>query len=80
MPDPISPELFCRIGQQLYGQGWRQAIADALDVADRTVQRWASGSKEIPLGVRDDLIDLMVDREAEIFTRLIDELSGEDEP
>jgi hypothetical protein len=43
------------VGQALYGPVWHSALADALDVNERSVRRWANGTNEIPVGVWSDI-------------------------
>jgi transcriptional regulator with XRE-family HTH domain len=56
--------LFREIGETLYGHSrkrWHADMAQALGVSIRTVQRWASGQAEPPLGVYADLASLAKD-------------------
>ncbi len=54
----MTPALFAKVGEALYGPSWRNALADALRVAERTVRRWQDGTSTIPDGIRDDLAKL----------------------
>lgn len=49
------------IGEALYGSRWQTDMAEALEVSDRTVRRWAAGDT-IPAGVWIDLIRIMQER------------------
>lgn len=40
-----------RLATMLYGEGWRHALARALQVRRLTVQRWERGDQEIPTAV-----------------------------
>lgn len=53
------------IGEALYGPRWQTSLAQALQVSDRTVRRWAAGT-EPPEGVFDDLRTLLERRVVEI--------------
>lgn len=54
----MTPELFAKIGEALYGPSWRIRMSEALDVAERTVRRWEQGESAIPPGIRADLAKL----------------------
>lgn len=43
------------IGRALFGDQWQVPLARELDVADRTVRRWAAGDVAPPAGVWPDL-------------------------
>jgi hypothetical protein len=49
---------FCRIGSALYGDDWQSPLARALDVATRTVHRWANGQNDVPDWVWGRLVSL----------------------
>lgn len=61
------------VGSALYGENWQSAVARDLDVAIRTVQRWAAGEFDIPPGVWADLAKLCRKRGAEL-AKLADKL------
>ncbi len=44
----MTPQLLREAGEALYGSQWPYEMARGLDVAVRTVLRWASGTNEIP--------------------------------
>ena len=44
------------LGVALYGPLWQRAVARALEVDARQVQRWVAGKYEIPEGAVNDLI------------------------
>lgn len=69
----MTPALFSKIGEALYGPSWRNALADALGVAERTVRRWQDGASEIPDGVRADLAKLCRKHSAEL-AKIADQL------
>jgi hypothetical protein len=55
----MSKELLRQIGELVFGAEWQAPLARDLDVAERTMRRWASGSDNVPTGVwRDILIRL----------------------
>lgn len=53
-----TPETFAKVGEALYGPSWRNALAGALEVAERTVRRWEHGESAIPEGIWRDLASL----------------------
>jgi hypothetical protein len=61
-----------RVGLALYGRHWHALLARDLAVADRTVRRWATGAKEPPSQVWQDLRDLMEQRTASMAAAAID--------
>jgi hypothetical protein len=61
-----------RVGLALYGRHWHALLARDLAVADRTVRRWATGAKEPPDQVWQDLRDLMERRAASMAAAAID--------
>lgn len=69
----MTPALFSKIGEALYGPSWRAKLADKLGVAERTVRRWQDGTSAIPDGVRGDLAKLCRKHSAEL-ARLADQL------
>lgn len=54
--------LLAAIGEALYGQSWKVAMAVDLDVDDRSLRRWIQ-TGEVPDGVWRDLIALLTDRQ-----------------
>jgi len=62
----MDPEIFCMVGEALYGSHWRSAIARDLSVADRTVRRWTAGRTPIPEGISTELRTLCETRTADI--------------
>ena len=50
--------LLRQVGETLYGEHWRVRMAVSLDVSDRNVRRWLSGSLPIPDGVWHELMAL----------------------
>lgn len=54
------------VGTALYGPLWQSQLARDLDVAVRTVQRWAGGDFDIPEGVWADIAKLCKVRGAEL--------------
>lgn len=50
------------LGRYLYGGGWQTALAAALGVNLRTVQRWAAGS-DVPEGAWNDLLYLVAEKQ-----------------
>ena len=52
--------LLNRVGSALYGEapGWHEPLASDLAVDKRTMQRWASGKREIPAAIQGELAAL----------------------
>jgi hypothetical protein len=63
----MTPDLLRRVGQALYGQDWKTALARALDVNERSVRRWDDGASPIPGGVRGELLQLVGKRGGELI-------------
>ena len=53
----LTSAMFSKVGEALYGPHWRTALAEALDVGERTVRRWQNGGT-IPDGIALDLANL----------------------
>lgn len=62
----MTPDLLRAAGEALYGPRWQTPLAADLEVADRTVRRWAAGDSAIPDGVTSELRRLLVARQVEI--------------
>ena len=62
--------LLVEAGQALYGPRWQCELARALEVSDRTMRRWATGTHDVPAGLYVDLLRLTQERAA-----LLDSLS-----
>lgn len=45
------PSLLAECGELLFGKQWRVELAQALDVSERTVRRWAAGTSPVPRDV-----------------------------
>ena len=69
----MSDRLIARVGEALYGERWQTPLARDLDVADRTVRRWAAGEDEPRPGVYVDCLRLAIERAAALDD-LIEEL------
>jgi hypothetical protein len=63
----MSPETLAAAGEALFGERWQSALARELDVADRTVRRWAAGDSPIPDGLASDLYSLLFERQGELI-------------
>lgn len=46
------------IGEYLYGGGWQSALAKALNINLRSVQRWVAGTHPIPESAWQEIIEL----------------------
>lgn len=62
----MTPALLRECGKALYGQQWQSALARDLQVADRTVRRWAAGEFGMPPGLCVELRQLLNQRRAEL--------------
>jgi len=62
----MTPAHLAQIGAALYGPRWKTEIARELDVSQRTVRRWSSGSYEIPEGIEEELGELRRSRIARL--------------
>ena len=54
----MTPARFAQLGELLFGPAWVGALAEALEVAERTARRWKSGHSPIPEGVGADIAAL----------------------
>ena len=63
----MNRDLFCRIGEALYGPAplWHEPLSIDLAVAIRTLQRWANGQRDIP-PIEGELLALCHERAREI--------------
>lgn len=52
-------DLLIECGEALYGPRWQSEMALRLNVNKRTIGRWLSGASPIPLGLREDLFNLL---------------------
>lgn len=65
MPTAETPRaLLAEAGAALYGPLWQSALARDLDVAVRTMQRWAAGDVPVPDRLMGELRMLVADRRA----------------
>ena len=62
----MTPSRLVKIGEALYGPSWRIALSHALEVAERTVRRWAKDESRIPDGVTADLAKLCEKKAVEL--------------
>lgn len=63
----MTRENLARFGMVLYGQRWHEDLAEALGhTSARAVQRWASGTKDIPTDLLEQLKAIAADRLDEI--------------
>ncbi|PPQ33261.1 hypothetical protein CCR94_02340 [Rhodoblastus sphagnicola] len=67
----MSCKLLRDTGEALYGSRWQSELARDLNVADRTMRRWAAGTDDPPQGVAIDLLRLCDER-----AQTLDELRG----
>lgn len=70
MAEPMTaPQLVARAGRLIYGPQWQRAMANDLDLQERTIQRIAQAEKEgrdypVAPGVLTDLADILEARAA----------------
>lgn len=62
----MRPDLFTRIGVALYGQWWQADMAEALNVSTKSVQRYASGDRRVPVEIATNLSILLAGRIVEL--------------
>jgi hypothetical protein len=58
----MTPTLLREAGVALYGPRWQTDMARDLDVADRTIRRWANGQNPMPNGLRAEIHALLTTR------------------
>lgn len=58
----MTPELLREAGQALYGPIWQTALSRDLEVADRTIRRWANGQNAMPDGLGAEIRALLTAR------------------
>ena len=51
----MSPDEFVAHGRALYGNRFVGPLSADLHISERTIRRWISGERKIPVGVEDDL-------------------------
>lgn len=61
-PARLTPARLEHLGRSLYGTRWKGALADALGVHKRVVQRWITGYFQIPNSLGDEIQQLINDR------------------
>ena len=54
----LNRKTLLEVGEALYGPSWHAPLADDLDVALRTMQRWAAGKFDIPAGIWPEIADI----------------------
>lgn len=59
---PMSPDDFAARGRALYGERWLTPLANDLGIADRTMRRWLTGELPIPVGVENELRNILMER------------------
>ena len=59
--------LLISTGQLLFGERWQTELARALGLSDgRRIRQWLSGDRPIPVGIWDDLRELLEDRSSKM--------------
>lgn len=69
----MTPARLREIGEALYGDRWHEPLSIDLAVSLRSLQRWASGARDIP-DLEEELAALCHERSREL-ARLADELA-----
>lgn len=64
----MTPDLLRRVGEALYGEHWQAPLAVDLNVAVRTVQRWATGERPMPQNLPAELAGVIGDRREALGT------------
>ena len=57
--------LLGALGAALYGEHWKNPLANALGVSDRTLRRWLQ-TEAVPPGVWAEIAELAAEREAQL--------------
>ncbi len=67
-------DLFIECAEALFGPSWVRPLAEALEVNERTVQRWRGGSNEVPDWVPGELTVLLATK-SETCSKLLKKLA-----
>ncbi|WP_342711433.1 hypothetical protein AAFG13_06070 [Bradyrhizobium sp. B124] len=59
-------QLLIKIAILLFGNNWQSGLAAETGIADRTLRRWIAGTAPVPLGVWNDVLQLLSTRSSEI--------------
>ena len=62
----MTPALFSKVGEALYGPSWRRPLSLALKIGERTVRRWQRRGATIPDGIDQRLAVLCRDHAGEL--------------
>ena len=54
----MTPLQFSTVARLIYPLTWMAGVSEGLNVSLRNVQKWATGSKDIPPGVARDLLKI----------------------
>ena len=71
----LTPAMFSKVGEALFGPSWRLPLAIALKNGERTVRRWQKPGAVIPDGVGSDLAVLCREHAGKL-TKIADQLEG----
>lgn len=55
----LTPEQLRLAGNLLYGNQWQTDLAHAIDVDSRRVRDWLQERRPIPIGVKNEIIELL---------------------
>lgn len=62
----MTPAQLEQVGIALYGDRWQTDLARDLNVADRSIRRWASGQNPVPASLTAELLALVDQRSAKL--------------
>ncbi|ENW81326.1 hypothetical protein F909_02617 [Acinetobacter sp. ANC 3929] len=55
----LTPEQLKQAGELLYGNQWQSDLARAINVDSRRIRQWISGQRPIPVGLWQEIIELL---------------------
>lgn len=73
----MTPDLFCRIGEAMYGPNWKGAVAYDLGMNTRKVQRYAAGEVAISEWAAAAMTKAITDHQIEV-TEICTELKSQE--
>ena len=63
----LTPSLFVKIGEALFGPCWRLPLSHEIEVSERSVRRWQNAGATIPEGVGADLAEVCRERAGKLI-------------
>ena len=73
----LTPAMFVKAGEALYGPCWRLPLSGALAIGERTVRRWQARGATIPAGIEQRMAVLCRKHAADLG-KIADQLEGND--